>query len=47
MDTERMKVPGGWLYRTVVAGPGAVGVGLCFVPDGGAAAGPKKPLRRR
>lgn len=31
--TERLKVPGGWLYRTIVAGPGSVGVALCFVPN--------------
>jgi hypothetical protein len=28
-NTERMRVPGGWVVRSRVTG----GVGMCFVPD--------------
>jgi hypothetical protein len=31
--TYQMKVPGGWLYRTIVAsGPQSVGIAMCVVP---------------
>jgi hypothetical protein len=31
-DTERLEVPGGWIYRTVKRG---VGLATCFVPSAG------------
>ena len=32
--TERLRVAGGWLYRTVIAGQTCPGVSLVFVPAG-------------
>jgi hypothetical protein len=33
--TQRLRVPGGWLYRTIVKGGEGkeYGVAMCFVPD--------------
>lgn len=31
-ETDRMRVPGGWLYRTIVYHDEAVAVATCFVP---------------
>jgi hypothetical protein len=43
-DTERLRVDGGWLYRTrIKAGPNdhpSIGVAMCFVPEA------KKPTEK-
>jgi len=31
--TERLEVPGGWIYRTVCGSTQDGGVALCFVPN--------------
>jgi hypothetical protein len=32
-DTERLPVPGGWLYQVRVSRASNISVALCFVPD--------------
>lgn len=43
--TERMEVPGGWIYRTIVSGSAACTAALCFVPASGGGAAPKRVSR--
>ncbi|KKL18483.1 hypothetical protein LCGC14_2475060, partial [marine sediment metagenome] len=35
-ETDRLAVPGGWLYRTAICDEDGNSVALCFVPDAGA-----------
>jgi hypothetical protein len=42
-DTDRLPVPGGWLYRTTRRGAGQA---LCFVPQAGSESGQVRVISR-